>query len=130
MKRQGHENNVKRSPFDVAVSCMAVRDALASTRMVTINGYHLLMAALVYETISGRVKTAAENKDCQGERCSNYANHDFCFFTVCDNHCKPSNRPSPVVAQLFNKYIGTRTNNLEIEDSPRMHIPRPITHLV
>ena len=38
------------------------------------------------------------------------------FFTFCDSHCSPSNRPSPVVAQLNSvvEFNNKRTSQMEL----------------
>lgn len=47
----------------------------------------------------------------------------FVPFTFCESHCKPSNRPSPVVAQLDIRHAGGLY-------SPGVDIPRAFPHLV
>ena len=36
------------------------------------------------------------------------------FFTFCDSHCNPSNRPSPVVAQLNSKVKFKNNKSIEL----------------
>lgn len=55
------------------------------------------------------------------------------FLTFCESHCRPSNRPSPVVAQLRGRQSHFQvpcSSQLADGHIPWVNIPRPVSHSV